>query len=82
MLYTSCEWRVEVSGLLSDPFAVTRGVRQGCSLSPLLYVLCIEACATRICMEPHIRDLRLPTLAYRDEDHAIRRRLHAGAIRL
>jgi hypothetical protein len=48
VLYTSYQSRVEVNGNLTDPFAVTRGVRQGCSLSPLLYVLCIEAFATKI----------------------------------
>ena len=27
---------------ISDSFGLTRSVRQGCSLSPLLYVLCLE----------------------------------------
>jgi len=62
ILYTSCQSRVEVNGFLSEPFPVTRGVRQGCSLSPLLYVICIEAFARRIRSDPHIRGLRLPTV--------------------
>jgi exonuclease III len=63
ILYTSCRSRVEVNGHLSEAFPVTRGVRQGCSLSPLLYVICIEAFARRIRCDPHIRGLRLPTVA-------------------
>ena len=61
-LYTSCRSRVEVNGFLSEAFPVTRGVRQGCSLSPLLYVICIEAFAHRIRSDPQIRGLRLPTV--------------------
>ena len=37
-----------------------RSVRQGCSLSPLLYVLCIEPFAHRIRMDPMIKGISLP----------------------
>jgi len=63
LLYTSSQSRVEVNGFLSDTFPVTCGVRQGCSLSPLLYVLCVETFARRIRCDPHIRGLRLPTVS-------------------
>ena len=61
VLYTCCESSVEVNGFVSDPFAVTRGVRHDCSLSLLLYVLCVEAFVIRICLDPQFRGLCLPT---------------------
>ena len=46
---------------LSYVFNVTRSVRQGCGLSPLLYVLCIEPFALKSRLNPHILGLKLPT---------------------
>ena len=54
MLYTNVFSSVLVNGFLSDPFLVTRSVRQGCGLSPLLYVLCAEPLAHRLGMSPLI----------------------------
>jgi len=42
LLYTDIYSSVLVNGFLSDLFTVTRSMRQGCGLSPLLYALCIE----------------------------------------
>ena len=42
---------------------VTRSVRQGCGLSPLLYVLCIEPFAQLVRLDPHIKGLKMPGLA-------------------
>ena len=39
---------------------MTRSVRQGCSLSPLLYVLCIEPFASKVRLDVHIRGFRIP----------------------
>jgi len=41
-LYQGASARVRVNGHLSAPFELTRGVRQGCPVSPLLYVLSLE----------------------------------------
>jgi len=42
MLYTDVESVLKVNGGLCTPFKVGRGVRQGCSLSGMLYSLAIE----------------------------------------
>ena len=51
---------VLVNGYISDTFQVSRGVRQGCPLSPLLYVLCIESFAVKIRSDPHIQGIVFP----------------------
>ena len=43
LLYTNVYSRVIVNGFATEPFPVSRGVRQGCPLSPLLYVLVAES---------------------------------------
>ena len=60
LLYTDVESRVLVNGYISNEFPVQRSVRQECSLSPLLYVLCIEPFAHRIRMDPMIKGIPLP----------------------
>ena len=49
LLYTSVNSAVLVNGHLLGAFRISRGVRQGCPLSPLLYVLLAEtmACSVR-----------------------------------
>ena len=48
LLYTDIFSRVLVNGFTSEAFRVTRGVRQGCPLSPLLYILVAETIASAI----------------------------------
>jgi hypothetical protein len=45
LFYTDVESAVVINGWTSTFFKPSRGVRQGCPLSPLLYVLCIEILA-------------------------------------
>ena len=60
LLYTNVFSSVLVNGFVTAPFEVTRSVRQGCCLSPLLYVLCIEPLAHNFRINPGIRGLSLP----------------------
>jgi len=53
---------VNVNGYLSPFFSLSRGVRQGCPLSPLLYVLVSEVLAVNIRCNPRISGLTLPGL--------------------
>ena len=48
ILYTNKELRVTNHGYLSDPLTPTRGVTQGCGLSPVLFILVMEALACTI----------------------------------
>jgi hypothetical protein len=48
LFYTDVESAVVINGWTSTFFKPSRGMRQGCPLSPLLYVLCIEILAVNI----------------------------------
>ena len=60
VLYTDVASAVLVNGYTSDRFKPSRGVRQGCPLSPLLYVLSMEVLAANIRANPFIVGLSLP----------------------
>ena len=60
LLYNGISSSVLVNGFLSEAFSVFRGVRQGCPLSPLLYVLVAESLACAIRADPAIDGFPLP----------------------
>ena len=60
LLYTDIFSTVLVNGYLTDVFPVSRSVHQGCSLSALLYVLCIEPFACKVRSDGHISGFKLP----------------------
>ena len=39
VVYNNIQSRIKINGFLSDPFTLLRGVRQGCPLSMLLYII-------------------------------------------
>ena len=56
-MQTNVELRVLNNGHLSDPIVAKKGVAQGCSLSPYLFILMIETLAHHICSNPRINGL-------------------------
>ena len=48
ILYKSPTAKLLINHTLSDPFLLTRSIRQGCSLSPLLYIICLEPLLQKI----------------------------------
>lgn len=48
LLYALLLARVRVNDIISDPFVISRGTRQGCPLSPLLFAIAMKPLAARI----------------------------------
>ena len=78
VLYNDCSCQVLVNGFLADPYRVLRGIRQGCPLSSILYVICIEPLLVKIRSDPNIRGLSPPSggneiklTAYADDNNPI-----------
>lgn len=60
ILYNNICSSVIVNNFISEPLKICRGVRQGCALSPLLYVLVLEPFANQVRLDCNIKDLSLP----------------------
>ena len=60
LLYTNISSAVIVNGHIGESFLVCRSVRQGCAISPLLYVLSMEPFANRVRKCVNFHGLKLP----------------------
>ncbi len=61
-LYRNAFTKVAINVFLSEPFKVSRGVRQGDPLSCLLFDLAIEPLACKLRNEEELRGLTIPGL--------------------
>ena len=52
IFYTNIESAVQNSGFITSWFKPTKGVRQGCLLSPYLFILSAEVFSNKIRQEP------------------------------
>lgn len=59
-MYCNTSSSVIVNKCISTPFNISRGVRQSCSLSPLLYVLIFEPFLRKLTLDQTIHGLSLP----------------------
>ena len=59
-LYQGANMQIMINGWLSRKIDLQRGVRQGDSLSPMLYILCVEVLAAKIRNTPAIEGFLLP----------------------
>lgn len=73
-LYTDIGSRVEINGTQSRRIALRRGVRQGCPISPMLYVIALEPLLQAIRKNPNIQGAPMPqtsetikVIAYADD---------------
>ena len=54
LLYTESELYVKVNGVRGKPFSIKNGVRQGCPLSTLLYIIAIQPLISRVNINKNI----------------------------
>ena len=64
ILYDNVESGVMNAGFMTNYFKVSRGVRQGCPLSPLLFVLAVEIVALKIRQNQFYQGIELPNGQY------------------
>ena len=58
-LYTNNQSCVNVNGWLTEKIYISRGVRQGCPLSALLFILAVEVLAIKIRSDPEIKGIEM-----------------------
>ena len=58
--YTNIESCVKLNGFTSIYFNLSRGIRQGCPISTLLYILVAETLAEAVRVESEIKGIKLP----------------------
>ena len=78
LLYNDASSCVLVNGFLSPSLNIKRSMRQGCPISALLYVLCMEPVAAGIRNDDRVKGLKIPGTAsevklslYADDTNAI-----------
>ena len=59
LFYTDISSCVQNNGWSSDFFTLSRGVRQGCPLSPYLFILCAEVLGNAIRRDEEIRGIKI-----------------------
>lgn len=60
ILYTDIQTAVKINGEVTDSIKISRGLRQGCGMSPLLYVIVAEMLAQLIRKNPQITGYSVP----------------------
>ena len=60
IIYNNCESGVMNAGYMTSYFKVSRGVRQGCPLSPFLFVIAVEILGLKIKQEKNCKGVLLP----------------------
>ena len=60
VIYTDVQSAIINNAWMSSFFTLTRGVRQGCPLSALLFVMCVEILACKVRQSPDIEGVPLP----------------------
>ena len=57
--YNDIQSKIKINGFLSDPFTLSRGVRQGCPLSLLLYIIAAEVLASFVIVNKKVNGVQI-----------------------
>ena len=59
-LYAGVEAKIQVNGELTEPLAMKGGVKQGCPLSPYLFICVLELMAVAVRQDQQIAGIKEP----------------------
>ena len=59
-LYRDPAVRMKVNGHVEEPFTPAHGLHQGCGLSPLLYLLCLQTFTSLTARDAELQGVRIP----------------------
>ena len=62
MLLKSSKTAIQTNGFISEYFSISRSIKQGCPVAPILYILQAEAMACAVRNDTNIEGLKLPVL--------------------
>ena len=57
--YNNIQSKIQINGLLSDPFTLSRCVHQGCPLSMLLYINAAEVLASFVIVDKKVKGVQI-----------------------
>ena len=57
--YVVCKSCIHNNGNLSSFFKIEKGVRQGCPLSPYLFIICIELLSNEVSLNTDINGIKI-----------------------
>ena len=67
---TSCHACVQINGKLSRPYKIERGLRQGCPLSCLLFLVCFEPLLEKIRCDNNVKGLTINGVSIKVSSYA------------
>ena len=67
---TSCYACVQINGKLSQPYKIERGLRQGCPLSCLLFLVCFEPLLEKIRVDRNVKGLTINGVSIKVSSYA------------
>ena len=65
IIYRNPEIVIKNNGWISSMFSMTRGIRQGCPLSALLFILCVEILAQKVRMSDDITGFQFGNVIFK-----------------
>ena len=70
LFYTDIKSSVTNNGWTTEPFTINRGVRQGCPISPYIFILCVEILGNFIRNDDNVKGINLDTYEYNISQYA------------
>uniref|UniRef100_A0A803T1R0 Reverse transcriptase domain-containing protein n=1 Tax=Anolis carolinensis TaxID=28377 RepID=A0A803T1R0_ANOCA len=64
-IYTEQSAKIKINGDMTEMFPIQRGVRQGCPLSPLLFILAIEILARKLRQDDDLIGIKVKNQKYK-----------------